>query len=275
MAFHTLVRLSDPSDPRLDPYRNVKDPEWIRRRDIFLAEGRTVVETLLQSPRFRARSVVVTETALRSLEDSLSPHPLPVYLVDRETLERVASVRFHQGCVAVAELPPEVWLDDLMRESAGRRWLVLEGLSDPDNVGGLFRNAYAFGVDAVVLGPGCSHPLYRKATRTSMGATLRVPFGSTRRWPEDLARLKAAGFTLLALTPSADALDIAKLGAGRPLPGRIALLLGSEGYGLSDAALAACDLRVRIPMFSGADSLNVATAAGIALHRLASELSPD
>jgi tRNA G18 (ribose-2'-O)-methylase SpoU len=270
MGSRRVERVADPEDARLDPYRNVRDPTWMRRRDIFLAEGRTVVEILLGSPRFQLRSLLLTETALASLEHALGSHTLPVYLVARETLECVAGARFHQGCVAVAEIPPTIWLDELLRISTPRRWLVLEAVSDPDNMGGLFRNALAFGVDAVLLGPGCSHPLYRKATRTALGATLQVPFGSVREWPGDLEHLGQVGVTRIALTPRPEALDIAEFGSVRPVPDRIALFLGDEGYGLSDAALAACDLQVRIPMASGVDSLNVATAAGIALHCLAS-----
>ena len=257
-----VLRISDAEDRRLDDYRDVRDPEWLRRREIFLAEGRTVVEQLLRNPRFRPRSLLVTESALRQLEPAIGDGT-PIYLVERAILDRVAGIRFHQGCVAAVERPDELSFQALL-ERAQRRWLVLESVSDPDNVGGLFRNARAFGVDTVALGPGCSHPLYRKATRTSMGATLEVPFAKVPKWPDDLQALRARGFTVVALTPDPDALAIDEL---EP-PRRVALLLGDEGYGLSPAAQAICDVRVRIPMASGADSLNVATAAAIALHRL-------
>ena len=125
--------------------------------------------------------------------------------------------------------------------------MVLEGLGDSSNVGALFRNALAFGVGAVFLAPGTADPLYRKAIRVSSGATVAMPFARLGDWPRDLERLRAAGYTVLALTPREDAVDIAELGAGRPLPERLALLLGTEGRGLSADALAAADLQVRIP----------------------------
>jgi len=267
----TIEPIENADDPRLDDYRDVKDPEWIQRRDIFLAEGRRGIELLLSSPRFRVRSVLGTRTALDSLGRALVGQVLPVHQVSREILERVAGARFHQGCVAVGELPEELSPEQVLATlgSRARRLLVLERMADPDNVGGLFRNARAFGVDAVLLGPGCTHPLYRKAIRTSIGATLEIPFARAHGWPKDLASLRAAGFTLIALTPRREALDLAELGATRPVPKRVALLMGGEGYGLSEQALAESDLWVRIPMVAEVDSLNVASAAGIALHRLA------
>ncbi len=229
-----------------------------------------MVEQLLASPRFRVRSVLATRAALESLRDAHAARGAPVYLVTRSVLERVAGARFHQGCVAVGELPAALSLDQILATlgTGSRRLVVLERMADPDNVGGLFRNARAFGVDAVLLSPGCTHPLYRKAIRTSMGATLEIPFAHISTWPKGLATLRAAGFTLIALTPRPDALDITALGDTRPIPERIALLLGGEGYGLSEEALTQSQLRVRIAMAPGVDSLNVTSAAGIALHRL-------
>ena len=145
--------------------------------------------------------------------------------------------------------------------------LALEDVSNPDNVGGVFRNARAFGADAIFLSAGCADPLYRKAIRTSMGASLVTPFAHLPGWADGLAQLRAAGYTLVALTPDPSALDIAHLGAA---PSRVALLLGAEGPGLSAETRAAADLRMQIAMAPGVDSLNVATAAAIALHRLRS-----
>jgi len=146
--------------------------------------------------------------------------------------------------------------------------LVLERVTNPDNIGGAFRNAMAFGAGGVVLAPGCSDPLYRRAIRVSMGGTLVVPFTRAEPCPEALARLRGAGFTVVALTPDGGA-DIGELGTSRPVPERVALLLGSEEEGLSAAARAAADLAVAIRMADRGQSLNVATASGIALHRLA------
>ena len=156
-------------------------------------------------------------------------------------------------------------------EAAGsaRRVVVLEGVANADNVGGAFRNAAAFGVDAVVLSPTCCDPLYRKAIRTSMGAALRVPFAraGAAEWPAALGRLRAAGFTLVALTlrePS-ETLDAF---AARARPARLALIVGTEGAGLSAAVESSADVRVRIPIRGDVDSLNLASAVGIALYAL-------
>jgi len=146
--------------------------------------------------------------------------------------------------------------------------VVLERMSNPDNVGGVFRNALAFGAGAVFLSPGTADPLYRKAIRVSAGAVVALPFARLTDWPRGLGRLREAGYTLLALTPRAEAGPIGALGDGNPGPARVALLLGTEGRGLSSEALAMADLHVRIPMAPEMDSLNVATAGAIALHWL-------
>ncbi len=186
-------------------------------------------------------------------------------------LRDVTGYRFHQGCIALAALPtPQSFTDvlPLLRET-GSLVLVLEGVTDPDNVGTIFRSALAFGVDAVLLGPGCAHPLYRKALRTSLGTALRVPFfeADASSWPDELDLLAQSGFARLALTPAAEArpLGDAVLALGAA---PVALLLGSEEKGLSDAALVRATTRVRIVHDTGIDSLNVAAAAAIALHAL-------
>lgn len=240
----------------------MRDPEWLRRRGLFVAEGRTVVASLLRARDFRVRSIVLTEMALRALARELGrlDGGVPVYEVDALTLEGVSGVRFHQGCVAVGERVRTPAVAELL--DGARRVVVLEDVTNPDNVGGLFRSAEAFGVDAVLLSPRCASPLYRKALRTSMGASLRVPFAPLSLWPRELATLRAA-FRVVALTPDAAAADPSELGR-EPT----ALLVGNEGDGLSPRALRSADLRLRIPMVPGTDSLNVATAAAIALHRL-------
>jgi tRNA G18 (ribose-2'-O)-methylase SpoU len=260
--------VADPLDPRLGDYRDVRDREWLTRRGLFLAEGREAVGTLLEADDFEVVSVLVSAASLESLRprlERLGPS-VPVYRVDRATLLGTSGVRFHQGCVAAGRrrrVPaPEELLD------GARLILVLEDVTDPDNVGGLFRNAHAFGVDAVLVSPRCASPLYRKSIRTSLGASLRLAFAELDPWLEGLARLGRAGLTCIALTPDPSARDLGELGAKLALPERIALLVGNEGEGLSPGAHAACDLELRIPMRMGADSLNVATSAAIALHRL-------
>ena len=183
-------------------------------------------------------------------------------------LKQVTGFRVHRGCLAIGERPAAATDADLPALADTRLAVVLEQVGNPDNVGGIFRNAAAFGVGSVLLGPGCCDPLYRKAIRTSIGATLRIPWGEIPDWPDGLGRLRERGFTTTALVPDRDADDLPAL-ADDP-PRRTALVLGNEGAGLSDGATARVDRRVRIPMAEGVDSLNVASAAGIALYALSS-----
>jgi tRNA G18 (ribose-2'-O)-methylase SpoU len=268
-----LVRVDDPEDPRIADYRGVRDPEWLRRRGRFLAEGRRAVEILLEQPDFRALSVLVTETSLAALRERLEPldESTPIYVAGASVLLGVSGVRFVQGCVAAGErvraLEIGAFLAGLGPGPA--RVLALDCVTNPDNIGGLFRNALAFGASAVVLSPRSSSPLYRKAIRTSQGASLRLPSIHVDDWAAALDALGAAGFTRLALTPHGTDAELRELGRTRPRPERVALLLGAEGEGLGPDSLARADLRVRIPLAPGVDSLNVATAAAIALHHFA------
>jgi tRNA G18 (ribose-2'-O)-methylase SpoU len=264
-----LERIGRADDPRLASYQNVRDPAWLREARIFLAEGRRTVGVLLRAPGFRAVSLLVAESALAGLEPELGAllGDTPVYCVPAGVMDQVSGVRFHQGCVAVGERVAAPEVEELL--AGAGPLVVLERISDPDNVGGLFRSARAFAVAGVLLSPGCASPLYRKAIRTSMGATLEVPFAEFRDWPGDLGRLRQAGWRLLGLTPEGAAGDLDELA----LAPRVALLLGSEGAGLSSEACEQLDGRVRIPMASGIDSLNVAAAGAIALQRLFSARS--
>ncbi len=192
----------------------------------------------------------------------------PVFLVGQGTIEALTGFNIHRGCLAIGERPARAQVADLLfRLPAARRLVVLERVANADNMGGIFRNAGAFGADAVVLGPGCCDPLYRKAIRVSMGAALRVPFRDAGDWGADLERLRASGFTVAALVAGEGASDIARYASAFPAGDRLALMAGSEGAGLTSEALAHADVALRIPMAPGVDSLNVATAVGIALHR--------
>jgi tRNA G18 (ribose-2'-O)-methylase SpoU len=224
------------------------------------------VRDLVAGRRFPVRSVLCTEAARAGLGDVLAGVPCVLVAPDA-LIRRVVGFQFHGGCLAVAERGALPSLEALLAD-APRRLVVLEQVSNPDNVGGVFRNARAFGADAVVLGPGCTDPLSRKAIRAAMGASLVLPFAPAGDWPAALDRLRAAGLTCVALTPRPEAVDVTALGAAQPIPPRFALLVGAEGPGLGPDALAAADLRVRIAMAPGVDSLNVATASGIALHHL-------
>lgn len=265
-----IEAVEDAADPRLDDYRDLRDAALRVRQGVFIAESREVVRQLLAGTRFRARSVLATAPALAALRPALdAADPAPRVLVaHHDVIRKVAGFDFHRGCLAVGERGAEPAPDALVDPPGARLVLVLENVSNPDNVGAIFRNAMAFAVDAVLLSTRSVDPLYRKAIRVSMGGALRVPFARLSDWAGGLARLAAAGYAVVALTPSAAALELAHLGVERPLPDRVALLVGAEGHGLGAEARDAAHLDVRIPMAPGVDSLNVATAVGIALHHL-------
>ena len=258
-----MILTTSSDDPRLDDYRLLRSPDQLAARGLFVAEGRLIVRGLLASPRFRTVSVLVTESAAAGLTDALRASTVPVLVASPEVMNQVAGFDIHRGCLALAARPIPQALEALPLASLGRI-VVLEGVSNPDNVGGIFRSAAAFGVDAVVLGPSCGDPLYRKAVRTSMGATLAVPFVHAGPWPAALATLRRHGLSVLALTPAPDAVPLPNLN----VPARVALLLGAEGYGLGPDAVAGADLAIRIPMTGAVDSLNVAVAASIALYTI-------
>ena len=254
-----------------------------------MVESRTAVERLVTSP-YRARTVLVdARHAGRSadLVTACLARGAEVLVAPREVVEATVGFRFHRGVVAVAERPgpadPGAFLARCAGPGPGNGGgvvpvlLVAEGLTDVENVGSVFRNAAAFGVRGVLLDPTCADPLYRRAVRVSMGHVLHVPFARATTWPGELEEVRRAGFAVAALAPrpvagGPEAVAAADLGAWwrqrvhqRPGSVGIALLLGAEGPGLTSAARAAADAVVSIPMAAGVDSLNVATAAAVAL----------
>lgn len=263
-VYSVFVPVTALDDPRISEYRNLGDPAAIERAGLFVAEGRWVVERLLMRPRYRTRSVLVTATAHAALSRAVGDAALaraPVYVVEQSLMDQVVGFNIHRGCLALAERPDtRALVPELLAES--RRVVVLEGVNNPDNVGGIFRSAAAFDVDLVVLGPACGDPLYRKAIRTSMAATLDVPYASAAQWPDALEMLRAAGLRVLALTPGSDATPLESVDTTN----RIALVLGTEGSGLTRPVLDHADQRVRIRMSTKVDSLNVTVAASIAMH---------
>jgi tRNA G18 (ribose-2'-O)-methylase SpoU len=262
-----LIDLTDLDDPRLADYRQVREPREMLARGCFVAEGRFVVRRLLTASRFPARSLLVCDAALVELEDLLAglPH-LPVYRLPRRQVSNIVGYPMHQGCLALGERRPRALVEVEGVASGGRLVVVLERLGNPDNIGGIFRNADALGADGVILSPGCGDPLYRKAIRTSMAATLRLPWAVASAWPDALDELKENGLTLVALTPRPSATPLHALWPETGWPAKLALLVGAEGTGLSNQALALADAHARIPMAGHVDSLNLATAAAIALY---------
>jgi tRNA G18 (ribose-2'-O)-methylase SpoU len=258
-----LIEVTAADDPRLDDFRDLTDAD-VRpdRRGIVIAEGVNVVERLARSP-YPVRAVFGVPRRIETLSPVLARLDVPVYVADKWLLSDVVGFRVTRGVLASAErLPPP---DVRALLGGAERVAVLEGLNDFENLGALFRNAAAFGVDAVLLDGRCADPLYRRSVRVSMGHALAVPFAVLPEpWPDSLQMLRSAGFGLLALTPREQAVPLRDVVA----PAKWAVLLGAEGPGLTDAALAHADQLVRIPMSAGVDSLNVATAGAIAFAHL-------
>jgi tRNA G18 (ribose-2'-O)-methylase SpoU len=258
-----VVAVIASDDPRLSDFRNLTDAD-VRpdRRGIVIAEGVSVVQRMASSP-YPVRAVFGVPERIESLRPFLETMDVHAYAADKWLLSEIVGFRVTRGVLASADRPPPPRVEELL--ATARRVLVLESLNDFENLGALFRNAAAFGVDAVLLDPQCADPLYRRSVRVSMGHVLQVPFAVLPGpWPASLSLLRSAGFELLALTPDPRA---ERLRTITP-PQRWAALLGAEGPGLSRAALDAADRLVRIPMADGVDSLNVATAAAVAVAHL-------
>lgn len=253
-----IRRIDTAGDPALDPYRHVGDPAWLRTHDLFVAEGRLVVERLLDLPGYAVQSILVNRAAHEALAARLAAVAADVFVSGDLVLAAVTGFNFHRGCLALARRPAPL---AAMRLLGSSRLLGIEGVGNPDNIGGLFRAAAAFGVDGVLLDPAAGDPLYRKAIRVSMGASLRLPFARLPDWPAGLRPFRDDGFTIVALTPRAGVPEVATMPAGRTL-----LLVGAEGPGLHDDTLERADVRLRIPTGDAVDSLNVVVAAAIALY---------
>lgn len=263
-----LITVDDPDDPRLSDYTDLTDVALRRRREpaegLFIAEGEKVIRRALQAG-YPMRSLLLTAKWVDAMRDVIDTGGAPVHLVTPEVARQVTGYQVHRGALAAMHRTP---LPDAERVwDSGRRLVILESVNDHTNVGAIFRSAAALGMDAILLSPDCADPLYRRSVKVSMGAVFSVPYARLGHWPQDLVRVRAAGFTVLALTPDPEAVSLADATAERAE--RVALLLGAEGDGLSPQALDGADLRVRIPMAHGVDSLNVAAAAAVACYVVA------
>ena len=266
-----MIHITDPADPRLDDVRDLKTMD--NTKGLVFGEGPLVAGRVIDS-RFPLRCVVGFEKKLNTFftqreEAGFLPVDVPVYAVTRELLAEVAGYDMHRGLIAVADRAPERPVSELMD---ARTLVVLEGVGDHENIGAIFRNAAGMGVDGVLLGAGTADPLYRRSVRVSMGHVLRLPFahldGTVTTWQRSLEQLREAGFHLVSLTPDEKAEHLADAlidATGAPYK-KIALLVGGEGPGLTEHAMRATDIRARIPMANGTDSLNVATSAAIAFY---------
>lgn len=261
------IEVADPADPRLADFRDLtradRRPDRPGGKGLVIAEGVVVVRRLLASP-YPLRSLLGIERRIDELGPELAGRDAPAYVTTAEVMADVVGFHLNRGVLAVADRVVARSPERLVE--GARRLAVLEGVGDHENLGALFRNAAAFGVDGVLLGPGCADPLYRRSVRVSMGHVLAVPFAPVQPWPAGLKWLRDQGFRVLALTPGgALALPDALVGADR-----VAVLLGSEGHGLTAEAVDASDAAVRVPMATGVDSLNVATAGAVAFYALSS-----
>lgn len=260
-----IVTIDDPADPRIAAYRDVRERDLVGREGLFIAEGDVVLRVLLGRARSQAVSLLLAEKRLAALAPLIEalPAKIPVFVAKQEVIDGIAGFHLHRGMLGLGRRSPSPSPPELLA-GAGKRAviLVLFGIANHDNMGGIFRNAAAFGVKAVILDGACVDPLYRKAIRVSVGGTLFVPFTKLDPGDDALALLASAGFEPIALSPKGRSSlgDISR-------SDRIAVLLGSEGHGLPDELLARTQT-VRIPMTPGFDSLNVATASGIVLHHL-------
>jgi tRNA G18 (ribose-2'-O)-methylase SpoU len=261
-----IVPIADPADPRARPYVAVRERDVVGRGDGFIAEGEVVLRVLLGPGSLaRPRSLLIAENRLARLEAMIAPlaDDVPVYAASQAVMDAIVGFPIHRGVMAHGVRPPDAGAATLL--AAAPPWaiaLALFGVSNHDNMGGIFRNAAAFGASAVLIDGACCDPLYRKAIRVSVGAALRVPFARLGPREDVIALLADAGYTPLALSPAA-----AEPLAGLVRPPRAALLLGAEGPGLP-AHLLARSRAIGIAMAAGWDSLNVAAASAIALHEL-------
>ena len=282
-----LFHVSDPADPRLAPYTSIREKDLTSGHGgRFIVEGKVTLETLLRRSRFAVESLFLCETRLEPLADILSrvAANVPVYVAPQDVMDAVAGFPMHRGVLACG-LKGEAaatahLLEQISRipcagrggdaepgqapacagDTARSTLLMLSDLSNHDNVGACFRNAAAFGADAVLLDGQCCDPLYRKAIRVSSGSSLWLPFAHGGSGAEMMQGAQDAGYTVWAMTPRADAAPLASL----PVPEKLAILLGAEGPGLPDELIASA-VPVRIPMSTGFDSINVATAGAVAL----------
>lgn len=261
-----LVPITDPDDPRIAAYRDIREKDLVGHGDRFIAEGEVVLRILLTRSRFAPESVLLLDSRINAVADVLEglADDIPIYTAPRNVVDDIVGFPIHRGILSIGRRPPLKY--DVLASLADRprvRVVAMIGVSNHDNVGGIFRNAAAFGADAVVFDRSTCDPLYRKAVRVSVGASLVVPFVRIDD-PLDLIRqLETIAIAAFAFSPAGET----EIG-DQVFPERSALVFGAEGPGLPTTVLDRCRT-IRIDMAPGFDSLNVAVSSGIALHHLA------
>lgn len=268
-----MIRIDRADDRRLADYRELRD-QAARRRiegdELFIAEGPVAIGRLLASEH-RVRSVLVSDRRLERMAEQFDELDAPVYVVDRDLLHEIVGFDLHRGAIAAADRLPHPSLDELVASVS--RLAVLEGLNDPENLGAIARSARALGIEGFVLDPTCIDTYTRRTVRVSMGEILFLPTArvAAGEWPASaIERLHTHGVETWAMTPASDAEDI----WGLEVPDRLAVVLGAEGPGLSDCTLATCRRRVRLPIATDVDSLNVGAAAAVAFAIIGRETRP-
>ena len=259
-----LVPIDDPADPRLSDYRDLRDVQLRKTLEaehgLFIAEGAKVVRRAVGAD-FVPRSFLMAERWLAGLDDVLADCDVPCFVVSEEMAEEITGFHVHRGALASLHRRPLPALDEVL--DGARNVVVLEDVVDHTNVGAIFRSAAAMGFDAVLLSPRCADPFYRRAVKVGMGAVFSTAWTRLDDWYDALPALSARGFTTVALTLADDSVPIAEALVGLD---KVALVLGSEGPGLSPRWQAAADRRAVIPMRAGIDSLNVAAASAVACY---------
>ncbi len=263
----TVIRIDDPNDPALHDYRDLTDVALRRVREpaegLYLAESSKVISRAIEAGH-HPRSVLILEKWLEDIEPILAGIDVPIYVGASEALEAVTGFSMHRGALASMTRPALRPVSEVIANA--HRVVVVEDVVDHTNVGAIFRAVVGLGADAVLVTPRCADPLYRRSVRVSMGAVLQVPWTRLPEWPEGARALHESGFTIAALALDDDALDLADFALDPPE--KIAILVGTEGDGLSRNALRGADVTVTIPMKGGIDSLNVAAACSVALWAL-------
>lgn len=265
------IRIDDPDDPRIAAYLGIRERDLTGRQGRFIAEGKVVLDVFLSTRRFMAESILVLENRLAGLSEILrkAPPHLPVYVVSGDVMDKVAGFHMHRGILAIGARRTPQLAKNLLEELPARSLIVVPvGISNHDNIGSIFRNAAAFGADAVFMDTTCCDPLYRKSIRVSVGAILKVPFASFDDTPAFIQELDRHGYDQFALSPSGE-LDMRDAHRSR----KLALYLGTEGEGLPKNLLERLKT-VRIAMRGDFDSLNVAAASAIALHHFSRDDFP-
>ncbi len=274
----TVIRIEDPADSRLTDYTGLTDVARRSKHEpsmgIYMAESETVIRIAVAAGH-RVKSLLMAERWIEPLADLLprigadDSVDIPLYVADYETLEQITGFNVHRGALAAIYRPALPTLDELLDSLDGAdapRIAILDGLVNHTNVGAIFRSAAALGADAVLISPTCADPLYRRSIRVSMGTVFQVPWTRFESWPVLGEVLRARGYGVAALALNDDSVDIEEF--ARSMPNRLALILGTEGTGISADAASICDAIVRIPMRADVDSLNVAAASAVAFWAL-------